>query len=176
MKLRIVVSYVPRYRRGHLRHMVPPVTGIHLAALTPASWEVEVVHEQVRPVVVDDDVDVVAISFFSGFADRAYELADAYRARGVRVVLGGPHASYWPAEALRHADAVVTGEAESVWLEMLRDAERGRLRKTYRGEARPSRGYLHRGTICSKIASPCAAWCRPPAAVPSAAASARCRS
>lgn len=100
----------------------------------------EVVHEQVRPVVVDDDVDVVAISFFSGFADRAYELADAYRARGVRVVLGGPHASYWPAEALRHADAVVTGEAESVWLEMLRDAERGRLRKTYRGEARPLAG------------------------------------
>ena len=136
MKIRVVVSYVPRYRRGHRYNFVPPVTGIHLAALTPREHDVEVVHEQVRPVPTEGDVDLVALSFFSGFARRAYEIADAYRARGVKVVAGGPHVSYWTEEALAHVDAVVTGEAESVWLDVLADAERGTLRRVYRGEAR----------------------------------------
>ena len=137
MRIRIIVSYVPRYRRGHGFHFVPPVTGIHLAALTPDDWEVEVVHEQVRAVPVAADVDLVAISFFSGFARRAYEVADAYRALGVPVVLGGPHATFWVDEALAHADAVVIGEAESVWEEVLRDAGRGILAPVYRGQALP---------------------------------------
>jgi radical SAM superfamily enzyme YgiQ (UPF0313 family) len=75
----------------------------------------------------------VAISFFSGFANAAYALADRYRSQGVRVVAGGPHASYWTEEALAHADAVVIGEAESVWPELLRDAGRGNLQAVYRG-------------------------------------------
>jgi radical SAM superfamily enzyme YgiQ (UPF0313 family) len=137
MKIRIVVSYVPRYRRGHRWHFVPPVTGIHLAAITPPDHEVEVVHEQVRPVPVDDDVDLVAISFFSGFARQAYALADRYRALGVKVVAGGPHVSYWIDEALEHFDAVVVGEAESVWPSLLRDAEHDRLERVYRGQAQP---------------------------------------
>jgi len=139
MKLRIVVSYVPRYRRGHEWDFVPPVTGIHLAALAGPGHDIDVVHEQVRRPVVDDWPDLVAISFFSGFAERAYALADEYRARGIPVVLGGPHASYWVEEASAHADAVVVGEAESVWQEVLADFERGRVAgpRLYRGEARP---------------------------------------
>ncbi len=140
MKLRIIVCYVPRYRRGHLFDFVPPVTGIHLAALAPPDWEVEVVHEQVRPVPIDRDVDLVALSFFSGFADRAYDIADAYRELGVPVVVGGPHATYWVDEALEHADAVVTGEAESVWGQVLSDARHGRLERAYRGTASPLTG------------------------------------
>ncbi|WP_437737461.1 B12-binding domain-containing radical SAM protein [Sorangium sp. So ce1335] len=134
MKVRIVVSYVPRYRRGHRWHFVPPVTGIHLAAITPPEHEVELFHEQVRPVPVDAAPDVVALSFFSGFARRAYALADRYRALGVRVVAGGPHVSYWIEEALQHVDVVVTGEAEAVWPEVLRDLERGAARRVYHGE------------------------------------------
>ncbi len=134
MKLRIVVNYAPRYRRGHLFHFVPPVTGIHLAAITPAEHEVEVIHEQVRPVPVDETPDLVALSFFSGFARNAYTIADRYRALGVPVVAGGPHVSYWVEEALQHVDAVVVGEAESVWPEVLRDFERGTPKRVYRGE------------------------------------------
>jgi radical SAM superfamily enzyme YgiQ (UPF0313 family) len=136
VKVRIIVSYAPRYRDGHRFDFVPPITGIHLAAITPPEHEVvEVVHEQVRAVPIPDraDVDVVAISFFSGFARRAYAVADAYRALGVRVVLGGPHASYWVDEALEHADVVVTGEAERVWPEVLRDLAAGRHERVYRG-------------------------------------------
>jgi radical SAM superfamily enzyme YgiQ (UPF0313 family) len=140
MKVRIVVNYVPRYRRGHNFHFVPPVTGIHLAAITPPEHEVEVFHEQVRPVPVDTAPDVVALSFFSGFARAAYALADRYRALGVRVVAGGPHASYWTEEALQHVDAVVIGEAERVWPEVLCDLERGTNRRVYRGEPAPLDG------------------------------------
>ncbi len=133
MKIRIVVSYAPRYRRGHEAHFVPPLTGIHLAAITPPEYEVEVIHEQVRTVPVDAWPDVVALSFFSGFARRAYAIADRYRELGVRVVAGGPHVSYWTEEALAHVDSVVIGEAEHVWPELLSDLERGTLRPVYHG-------------------------------------------
>jgi radical SAM superfamily enzyme YgiQ (UPF0313 family) len=140
MKIRIIVNYAPRYRRGHLVDFVPPVTGIHLAALTPSEDEVEVFHEQVRPVPVDDTPDLVALSFFSGFARSAYSLADKYRAIGVPVVAGGPHVTYWIEEALEHVDAVVVGEAETVWKKLLADVKRGTLEKIYRGEAAPLNG------------------------------------
>ncbi|MGC4086565.1 MAG: radical SAM protein [Polyangiaceae bacterium] len=134
MRIRIIIAYVARYRSGHRLQFVPPVTGIHLAALAGEQHEVEVVHEQARSVPVDDSPDLVLLSFFSGFARRAYAIADAYRALGVRVVCGGPHASYWVEEALEHADAVVVGEAESVWQKLLGDAERGTLARVYKGE------------------------------------------
>jgi radical SAM superfamily enzyme YgiQ (UPF0313 family) len=115
MKVRIVVSYVPRYRHGHRWHFAPPVTAIHLAALVPNEHEVEVVHEQVREVPIRADVDLVALTFFSGFARRAYEIADAYRRLGVRVIMGGPHVSYWQEEALAHADAIAIGEGDALF-------------------------------------------------------------
>ncbi len=135
MRIRIVVSYLPRYLRGHAWHMVPPVTGMHLAALTPREHEVDLVHEQVRPVPVDGWPDLVAISFFSGFARRAYEVADAYRALGVPVVAGGPHVTYWVDEALQHFDAVVTGEADAIWPRVVEDFSAGTPDRVYRGGA-----------------------------------------
>ncbi|MEM7202636.1 MAG: radical SAM protein [Planctomycetota bacterium] len=132
MRIDIVVVYEQRYRVGHEKHFVPPITGIHLAALTPDHHEPRVVHQQIRPVELDTDAELVALSFFSGFATEAYRLADAFRARGKLVVAGGPHATYWPDEALRHCDTVVVGEAEDVWSSLLDDAEQGRLRRIYR--------------------------------------------
>lgn len=118
---------------------VPPVTGIHLAALS-GGHDVEVFHQQVRRVPVDDKPDVVGISFFSGFARNAYALADAYRKLGVPVVAGGPHVSYWVDEALEHFDAVVTGEAERVWESVLTDVQRRTLKKVYYGTPAPLDG------------------------------------
>jgi radical SAM superfamily enzyme YgiQ (UPF0313 family) len=136
MRVQIVIPYVPRYRRGHRFDFVPPVTALHLAALTPPEHEVTVVHEQVRPVPLEDRPDVVALSFFSGFARHAYQLADQYRRMGVRVIAGGPHVSYWIEEALEHVDVVVVGEAEEAWPALLADLARGRAERVYRG--RPS--------------------------------------
>ena len=135
MRIRIIVCYRPRYTRGHLLDFVPPVTGIHLAALTPPEHEVEVIHQQVRAVPVDRDVDLVALSFFSGFAREAYSIAHRYRAIGVTVIAGGPHVSYWVEEALQHVDSVVIGEAEETWPQLLRDFQLGILNSTYKGTA-----------------------------------------
>jgi len=71
------------------------------------------------------------------YAGRAYALADSLRARGIRVVLGGTHASLVPVEAAGHADAVVVGEGESTWPEVLRDADADRLQSIYRAPRPP---------------------------------------
>lgn len=134
MKVDIIVVYIQRYERGHEVDFVPPITGIHLAAITPRRHRVRVIHQQVEAVPLDTDADLVALSFFSGFAPEAYRLAAAFRRRGKMVVAGGPHATFSPDEALRYCDAVVIGEAESVWPRLLEDAEAGRLAARYDGE------------------------------------------
>jgi len=78
--------------------------------------------------------DLVGITAFTSQANRAYELAGEFRKRGVPVVMGGIHASMCVDEAGRYADSVVTGEAESVWAEVLEDARRGRLQPVYAGQ------------------------------------------
>lgn len=133
----IIVVYVERYRYGHEAHFVPPITGIHLAAITPPGWQVRVIHQQVEPIDFETPADLIALSFFSGFAPEAYRLAREFNKRGKRVVAGGPHATFAPDEVLKHFDCVVIGEAESVWAELLKDAANGRLRQRYVGKATP---------------------------------------
>jgi radical SAM superfamily enzyme YgiQ (UPF0313 family) len=135
MRIDIVVVHVPRYRWGHEVDFVPPLTGIHLAALTPPGHQVRVIHQQVQPVDLETDADLVALSFFSGFAGEAFALARELRARGRRVVAGGPHATFCPEQAAGFFDSVVVGEAESAWPRLVKDAEAGRLQPVYRGEA-----------------------------------------
>jgi radical SAM superfamily enzyme YgiQ (UPF0313 family) len=139
MKIDIIVVYIQRYERGHEIDFVPPVTGIHLAAITPRRHGVRVVHQQVEPVRFDTDADLIALSFFSGFAPEAYRLAAEFKRRGKVVVAGGPHATFSPDEALRYCDSVVVGEAESVWPRLLEDAEAGALRARYDGQPSPMR-------------------------------------
>ncbi len=135
MQIEIIVVHVHRYRWGHEKDFVPPITGIHLAALTPPGHEVRVVHQQVEAVDLEANADLVALSFFSGFAEEAYRLADEFRARGKTVVAGGPHVTFWQDEALGHCDAVVLGEAETAWPALVRVVERGRLQRVYRTPA-----------------------------------------
>ena len=137
MNVDIVVVYIHRYRRGHEIHFVPPITGIHLAALTPVGHTVRVIHQQVEEVNLDSDADVIALSFFSGFAPEAYRLATEYRKRGKIVIAGGPHVTFAPEEALRFVHSVVIGEAELVWGELIQDIEQGTLRERYIGDSRP---------------------------------------
>ncbi|MES2694296.1 MAG: radical SAM protein [Verrucomicrobiota bacterium] len=80
---------------------------------------------------VPGDFDVVAISSFSAMIKDAYRLAARYRARGTKVVLGGLHVTVCPDEAAQHADAIVVGEAEAVWPQLLADLEAGRMRARY---------------------------------------------
>lgn len=133
MKIDIIIAYIQRYEFGHEKDFVPPITGIHLAAITPERHQVKVIHQQVESIDLHSDADLIAISFFSGFANAAYELAAAFRKKNKLVVGGGPHVTYNEEECLRYFDAIVTGEAENVWPTLLDDAEHGLLKNIYRG-------------------------------------------
>jgi radical SAM superfamily enzyme YgiQ (UPF0313 family) len=137
MKIDIIIVYIQRYRKGHEVHFVPPLTGIHLAALTPKHHTVRVIHQQVEAVNLDSDADVIVLSFFSGFAPEAYRLAAEYRNRGKLVIAGGPHVTFAPEEALQFVDSITIGEGESVWAQMIEDLEGNCLQRRYVGEAIP---------------------------------------
>lgn len=138
MKLKLLVPEWPATSLWHrFIFPLPPLTLATLAAITPADWEVDIADENLAPVSLDDQPDLVGLTAMTPLAPRAYEIAAAYRARGVRTVMGGFHASALPEEAKRHVDAVVIGEAEDVWPQVLEDAAHGRLQPFYRGVARP---------------------------------------
>lgn len=134
MKIDIIVTYIQRYRFGHERDFVPPITGIHLAALTPQVHDVRVIHQQVDFINYDTDADLIAVSFFSGFATEAFNIAERLRAKGKTVIAGGPHATFWHEECLTHFDAIVIGECESIWTKLLKDFENDALDTVYKGE------------------------------------------
>lgn len=134
MKIDIIIAYMQRYEVGHEKDFVPPITGIHLAALTPKQHVVRVIHQQVEPIDLNTDADLIAISFFSGFAPAAFTLAREFRTRGKTIIAGGPHVTYNIEEALTYFDAIVTGEAESVWTQLLEDFSNGKMAPVYKGE------------------------------------------
>lgn len=107
-----------------------------LAALTPPEDEVVYTDDVVKPFdLIRDmkDVDLVGISVDSKTARRSYDIADAYRKRGTKVVLGGIHPTACPEEAMQHADAVVLSEAEDLWPHVLSDFKAKALKPLYKG-------------------------------------------
>ncbi|HTY61787.1 MAG TPA: radical SAM protein [Acidobacteriota bacterium] len=113
-----------------------PLSLMVLAGLTSPEWEITIVDENLgapdypampRP-------DLVGITAFTSQAKRAYEVADFFRGLGVPVIMGGIHATMCLDEVTAHVDSVVTGEAESVWPQILEDARRGSLKPRYDGE------------------------------------------
>ncbi len=117
-------------RRAMLRFSVLPLTIV--AALTPKRHQVRIVDENVEPLDLDAEVDLVGITFMTALAPRAYQIAREFKARGKTVVGGGFHPSLCPEEAAQHFDAIVAGDAEGAWEAVLQDVEAGRLRKIYR--------------------------------------------
>src|SRR5690606_38906723 len=94
-----------------------------LAGLTPADWEISILDENLGPIDYETlpRPDVVGITAFTSQAPRAYKIAERFRVHGIAVVMGGIHASMCLSEADRYVDWVVTGEAETVWAEVLDD-------------------------------------------------------
>ena len=103
-----------------------------LAALTPPGHTMTIVDEAFAPDDINQDVDLVGITVMTDLVLRAYQIADAYRQKGVKVVLGGIHPTVLPDEALEHADAVVVGEAEGIWPRLVSDAASGQMQRLYR--------------------------------------------
>jgi radical SAM superfamily enzyme YgiQ (UPF0313 family) len=107
------------------------ITMPYLAAFAPANWEVVHVDEAVEPVDPSAAADLVGITFHTPSALHAYRMAARFRARGIPVVLGGPHASLMPDEAQQHADVVFVGEAEDLLPGFFREFEQGMHKPRY---------------------------------------------
>lgn len=140
----LLVDPYPRNNPYHLtaaeRRAVwfPKLSLPTIAAYTPESWDVDLVDEAVTDIDFDHPCEMVGLSIMTCYAPRAYEIAGEFRKRGKTVVLGGVHPTYCPEEALRHCDAIVCGEAEDLWPELVADYEAGRMKREYRMTSFPS--------------------------------------
>jgi radical SAM superfamily enzyme YgiQ (UPF0313 family) len=130
---------------GVTRNFMPHLWMFLLKALTPPEHEVvlidgnaqEMNEEQIARYVREQNIGLVGIGAMTRMIAKAYRMADAIRTTGVPVVMGGPHVTEVPDEALgrdggkRHADAVALGEADETWPVIIADAQRGELKDTY---------------------------------------------
>ncbi len=132
MKLLIIA---PKWPDGSLWGQIyfrfPYLALTTLAALTGEDWKVSIIDENVDAIDFSDSPDLVAITIMTPLAKRGYEIADAFRGKGVSVVLGGIHPTMMKDEAKTHADSVVMGEAEKTWPLVLSDFKRGNLQPFY---------------------------------------------
>ena len=126
--------------RGEVIAQLPSLALLTLAAVTPESVQVEYVEVDSIDEHVGNprlDFDLVALSTYTARAPEAYKVADAYRAVGIPVAIGGLHTTVLPSEAALHADAVVVGEAETTWPQLVADYQRhgkAGLKSFYREE------------------------------------------
>ncbi|MBI3666476.1 MAG: B12-binding domain-containing radical SAM protein [Acidobacteria bacterium] len=130
---------------GVTRNFMPHLWMFLLQALTPPGHELLLIDGNTQPMEEEDlvrfvrrkGIGLVGIGAMTRMIARAYRMADAIRAAGVPVVMGGPHVTELPDEALgrdggpRHADAVALGEADETWPQIVEDAARGELREVY---------------------------------------------
>jgi radical SAM superfamily enzyme YgiQ (UPF0313 family) len=116
---------------------LPSLGLLTLAGMTPARHSVQYVEVPDVNLLASlpGGLDLAAISSYSAQIDEAYALARRFKAIGVPTVVGGPHVTALPEEAAEHCDAVAIGEGESLWLQVLEDAERGHLQQYYRADA-----------------------------------------
>ena len=130
---------------GVTRNFMPHLWMFLLQALTPAGHEVQLIDGNAQPMdeaqiaqyVRDENIGLVGIGAMTRMIAKAYRIADAIRATGVPVVMGGPHVTEMADEALgrdggpRHADAVALGEADETWPQIVNDAAAGKLKEVY---------------------------------------------
>jgi radical SAM superfamily enzyme YgiQ (UPF0313 family) len=110
-----------------------------LAKLAPKPHEVEIIDEvfgqaETPGLLSSRGYDLAGVTAYSSGATRAYEIAAMCRSRGLCCIMGGPHASAIPQEALEHFDSVAVGECDEIWPTIVVDAAAGRLRRMYEGK------------------------------------------
>lgn len=123
-------------QRAEALAQLPALGLLTLAGMLPEDWSCSYhsprdLDDALRETIIAERPDLVAISALTASIEEAYRLSDALRQRGVQTVLGGLHVTTCADEAARHADAVVVGAAESVWLDVIDDARRRTLQPKY---------------------------------------------
>jgi radical SAM superfamily enzyme YgiQ (UPF0313 family) len=139
-KLLLITASSPEIRRVRGTRVLnfQQITMPYLAARVPPGWDVRHVDEEAEDIDFEAPVDVVGITFHTPSAYHAYEIAARFRARGICVVMGGPHVTLLPEEAGQHADVIFTGEAEGTWEEFLKGFEAGNYLRHYPQAGVPS--------------------------------------
>jgi radical SAM superfamily enzyme YgiQ (UPF0313 family) len=138
VRLELIVPATQENIRRRKKGLIPPLGLAMVAAVTPPEIEVSLTDENVTDIDFQKEIDLVGITALTVTAPRAYEIADNFRARGAKVILGGAHPSVLPEEASQHADAVVIGEAEGIWPSLINDFKESKLKRVYRQSERPS--------------------------------------
>ena len=133
--LELGLSFPAVARRAREIEALPSLGLLTLAGMSPPHIGAE--YFEVRDIAeVPDRFDAIALSTLTATSKEAYAMAARFREKGILVILGGLHATLAPAEAAKHVDAVVIGEGEVVWPEVLRDLERGNLKPVYDARSR----------------------------------------
>lgn len=137
MKVALIRPNIGRLESGRYidEGRMEPLPLAVLAGATPRGVDLVLRDDRMEDIPFDDPVALAAISVETFNARRAYQIAAAYRARGVPVILGGMHVTLAPGEAANHADAIFTGEAEGMWPSVIEDVRSGTIQKAYRGQA-----------------------------------------
>jgi radical SAM superfamily enzyme YgiQ (UPF0313 family) len=132
----------PKRRDKHnylkkIKAYIPPLTLPVLAGLTPKGIDVELCDESVDEVNFNTDADLIGITGITSQINRGYEIADIFRKKGKKVIMGGIHVSAMPQEAKSHADSIVIGEAEDLWEGIIEDFRNGYLKTEYKADTYP---------------------------------------
>lgn len=139
MKLTLIHPCIGRRQgdRSYIRTwQMEPLPAATIAGLTPSGIDIRFHDDRMERLAFDEPTDLVAMSVETYTARRAYQISSEYRRRGVPVVMGGFHPTLVPDEAAQFAEAIVVGEAETVWPELIDDARHGRLRPRYQTSGR----------------------------------------
>ncbi|MBP7635612.1 B12-binding domain-containing radical SAM protein [Candidatus Ozemobacteraceae bacterium] len=115
------------------RGRMEPLTFAVLAGQLPSDVECVLYDDRFEKIPYEEHTDLVCLNVEIYTARRSYEIAARFRARGVSVVMGGFHVSMIPEEASAHADAIMIGDAEGVFPQLVADAAAGRLKRVYQG-------------------------------------------
>ncbi len=142
MKILLISPSVNPDEKTNKQMLMPQLALFILQGLTPKEHQVIVLDEEAEDIDLEQDCDLVGISFMTSNASRAYRLAREFKKRGKTVVLGGVHPTLLPDEASPYGDAVVIGEAEGVWARLLEDHQNGRLKKIYHDPRPDLSGYV----------------------------------
>jgi radical SAM superfamily enzyme YgiQ (UPF0313 family) len=129
--LELGLSFPDVRKRATDIQALPSLGLLTLAGMTPAEFEVEYLEIADLNGDLPTRFDAVALSTLTATAGEAYRLAARFREAGVKVILGGLHATLASDEAGKHVDALVIGEGETVWPEVLRDLKNGTLKPVY---------------------------------------------
>ena len=136
--LKLGLTFPGVIRRAQTIEALPSLGLLTLAGTTPQNIEVEYLEvRDVNQETLPTDFDLVALSTLTATAKEAYALAARFRTAGIKVILGGLHATLVSDEAMQHVDSLVIGEGEPLWLDIIADFQKGALKRVYDARTRP---------------------------------------